>query len=100
MGYGMLQQGPAELGTLVSLGRSPRVSPELFVGRQSNTRHQGSVLVFHQPPGPVQVQQVQMHWYKAGVMLCKAERRRANRECEVGRKTSKTRDREMKKEKK
>lgn len=35
----------------------------------------------------------------AGAMLFKAERRRANREYEVGRKTSKTRDREMKKEK-
>lgn len=60
----MLQHGPVELGTQVSLGRSPRVSLELFVGRQSNTRHQGSVLVFHQPPGPVQVHQVQMPWYK------------------------------------
>lgn len=90
-------RGPVELGAPVSLGRSLMVSLELFVGRQSNTRYQGSVLVFTRHLGLYKSSR-----YKctgAGTMLFKAERRRANREYEVGKKISKTRDREIKREK-
>lgn len=92
MGDGMLQQGPVGVGGTGLPWWYPReawVSLELFMGRQTHTRQQRSVLPFHQSPGDVK--SIRYKCTDAEVILSKAETGRANREYEGGRKTSKTR---------